>query len=150
MLIDETLRKELIRDEGLRLTSYKDTQGQWTIGVGHLLGVLERMSIITNTEAMALLESDISIALDLARACIPRFNTLDSVRQRALVNMAFNRGEHMRTSSTITPAINRATETGNWKPVIVAISSSPWKAQVGARAYRIAYMLENARANNTG
>jgi len=58
----KVLKAELVRDEGLKLVSYRDTVGLWTIGVGHLLGTQRRMTEITNAEAMALLEAEIGRA----------------------------------------------------------------------------------------
>lgn len=145
----EMLRKELVRDEGLRLSVYRDTNGFYTIGVGHLLGTTSRMSLITNIEAMALLDSDIRFATALARECVPSFDQLNDVRQRALVNMAFNRGGYMKSSTTITPAINKAAESNlpaDWSIVSSVIKGSPWAKQVGDRAVRLAQMLETGES----
>ena len=142
----EKLKEELIRDEGNSLSSYKDTNGNWTIGVGHLLGPAARMLWITTSERTALLDYDINSAVELAKSCIPKFDSLDGIRQRALINMAFNRGKYMVTSTTITPAINKAIEDESWWKVKEAIAISPWREQVGARADRISYMLETGNA----
>jgi lysozyme len=144
------LRNELARDEGRRLLAYEDTNGFWTIGVGHLLGSECRMTKITDDECDALLNADITEAEELVKSCVPLYFLLDDVRQRALVNMAFNRGHHMCTSTTITPAIVRAarggtTQTEDWSAVAAAILKSPWAAQIGDRAKRLAYMLETGK-----
>lgn len=142
------LKTELIRDEGLRLDVYQDSVGLWTIGVGHLLGKERRMMKITFLEADALLESDISLAEEALDRVIPEWKNLDGVRQRALINMMFNRGErHVRESTTITPAIIKATIGAidhdiAWRKVAEAIKSSPWAAQVKDRAVRLAEMFE--------
>lgn len=140
------LHNELIRDEGICLNAYKDTRGFWTIGVGHLLGKDKRMSTITPNEAVALLQIDIQNALAIVRSCIPRFIELDDVRQRALINMAFNRGNNMKTSSTITPAINKAIDTGDWSHIEAAGMNSQWAEQVGNRANRLLHMLVTGEA----
>jgi lysozyme len=153
------LKAELARDEGRKLTAYKDTNGYWTIGVGHLLGTSPRMSNITDAECDALLDMDIDVAVAVCRRVFDTgigmnadmWHILDDVRQRALVNMAFNRGEgRMQTSTTITPAIRTAlVETydpvGRWKAVSNAIIASPWASQIGARATRLAKMLETGQ-----
>lgn len=139
----DKLREELIRDEGLKLGSYLDTAGLWTIGVGHLLGTWRRMTQVTMAEAIALLDYDLSEAEKLARRCVPRFDLLSEVRRRALVNMAFNRGGHMVSSTTITPAIVAASEGADWQAVASAIDGSEWAQQVGARAGRLREMLVN-------
>ncbi len=151
--MDQKLRNELIRDECLggkpALVSYQDTNGLWTIGIGHLVGKENRITRVTLEESDAFYLYDVEWATNVARSCIPYFALVDSVRQRALINMAFNRGNNMVTSSTITPAINRALANStpeNWEKVTDAIHASPWAAQVGDRANRLAKMLETGVA----
>ena len=144
--MDKLLRDELVRDEGCRLTPYKDINGFWTIGVGHLLGPgsQPRMTSITLREAEALLALDVDDAESAVHMVFGPCLNVGPVRWRALVNMAFNRGQNnMQHSTTITPAIKAALAGGDWKAVTAAIASSPWAAQIGARAMRIAFMLEN-------
>lgn len=169
----QRLRDELKRDEGVRKEAYLDTNGFWTIGVGHLLGRQTfsgarhadgrpvnpepRMLWITDAEVDALLDADLQVA---AHAVMSVFNlaTIDigdsfaGVRGRALINMAFNRGEtNMRNSSTITPAIKDALAAGvghdiAWNKVGEAIRRSPWGKQIGQRAERLARAFESGEA----
>jgi lysozyme len=153
--MDPLLRDELVRDEGCRLAAYLDTTGNWTIGVGHLLGkgTQPRVSSITLDEAMAWLDMDSAVAEAAVKRIFPDWYPCqcghviceaDRVRNRALINMTFNRGEqHMMDSTTITPAIRQAIAVGNWNSVAAAIGASPWAKQIGTRATRLAYMLEN-------
>ncbi len=147
------LRAELSRDEGRALSAYRDSAGYFTIGVGHLLGSSPRMSTITDEECDALLDVDIAEATAIVRRVFgdglaPLWDDPEGVRLRALVNMAFNRGEGgMIRSTTITPAIKAALAgSGTWKDVATAIMASPWAAQVGKRAVRLADMLETGTA----
>jgi lysozyme len=145
------LEDELTRDEGKRLIAYKDSRGFWTVGVGHLLGSTPRMSSVTDAECYAMLDADIAEAVAAVRRVFspsPGWEDAEDVRMRALVNMTFNRGEEgMRSSTTITPAIKAAMAgTGSWTDVATAIAASPWAAQVGARATRLAHMLETGKA----
>jgi Straboviridae endolysin len=150
-MLDQILKKQLERDEGRRLRAYRDSRGYWTIGVGHLLGSTPRMSDITENECDALLSVDIDIA---ERACRSVFGASvfgvigNAARCRALLNMAFNRGEgHMRDSTTITPAIKQALTSPftaqAWVEVAKAIRQSPWAVQIGARATRLAKQFED-------
>ena len=88
----EKLQAELIRDEGLRLSPYRDSLGYLTIGVGHRVQKGEKFGDITNYTAMGLLELDISIALRRLDNIYPQWRELDDVRQRAMVNLTFNLG----------------------------------------------------------
>lgn len=135
------LKAELERDEGRRLHAYRDSRGFYTIGVGHLIGAIPRILDLTDDECDALYFFDVRTAESLARSCVPAFDILGDVRQRALVNMAFNRGGHMKDSKTITPAINAAAADGDWDQVTLAIAASPWAAQIGDRSTRISTML---------
>jgi lysozyme len=153
-VIIEKLYDDLVRDEGKKLLAYKDTQGYWTIGVGHLLGDKMRMCEITEAECRALFDYDVQVAQDAARRVLDPTNLwwiIDDVRQRAMVNMAFNRGEaRMRDSTTITPAIRAAIQgmydpVAAWKKVADAIRASQWAQQIGNRAARLAYMFETGK-----
>lgn len=145
------LYADLARDEGKRLRAYKDSLGYWTIGVGHLLGDQMRMAEITEEECRILFDLDVETAESTCHSVFGQvsFVILDDVRQRALVNMAFNRGEqHMQESTTITPAIRFALKTmrdDDWRAVSEAIKVSPWAKQIGKRAERLAYMLETGK-----
>lgn len=147
----ERLKADLIRDEGKKLHAYRDTNGFYTIGVGHLLGTIPRMLDITDDECDALLERDIRNAQDATENvfCLISLTKLDEVRYRALINMTFNRGEeHMQSSTTITPAIRSALAGADWSFVGVAIRQSPWAKQIGQRAERLAYMFETGKDPN--
>jgi lysozyme len=156
-MLDTVLRRQLARDEGKKLTAYQDTNGFWTIGVGHLLGNEKRMTSITENECDALLSYDLDEAVRAVSAVFGLANVakLDGPRWRALINMAFNRGEgRMKSSTTITPAIKAALEAmfnvGKsdleraiaWDNVYKAIVDSPWAKQIGARAKRLAEQLQ--------
>jgi GH24 family phage-related lysozyme (muramidase) len=148
----------LVRDEGERLTAYRDSEGRWTIGIGHLLDMdpsipEPRIKWINKEESRALFDYDVQWAIDLVHELFPQtewvtWNNSQDVRMRALVNMAFNRGEkRMRESTTITPAILHALQdtaipSPRWAEVGKAIRASEWATKIRARALRLAYMLE--------
>lgn len=138
----DALRKELIRDEGFKLDAYKDSLGFWTIGVGHLLGVKQRMVEITVDEMHALLDYDIQLALLRAKSLIPTFDSLDDVRQRALTNMAFNLGNKLRMFENFLAAVARQ----DWAAAGTHMADSLWAKQVGDRAGRLRKMIEEGTA----
>lgn len=163
---DPILKAALERDEGRRLKAYRDSStanggvGFWTIGVGHLLGSSPRMSNITDAECNALYVADCNEAMRAAQAVFPDteywhivdlINTKVGARLRAIINMAFNRGqEHMEQSTTITPAIRTAIKlegahldaTLAWKAVGDAVLASPWGQQIKDRGKRLAKQFE--------
>lgn len=89
------LAQELIAKwEGLRLTAYKDSLGLWTVGYGHLLEPQSKDwtdYTITIDQADDLLASDMHSAIDIANS-FPYFDTMNDVRQAALISMAYQLG----------------------------------------------------------
>ena len=88
------LAQELIAKwEGIRLTAYKDSLGFWTIGYGHLLDQTKDWTGVTITiqQADDFLASDMSRAIDVANQ-FPYFDTMNEVRQAALISMAYQLG----------------------------------------------------------
>lgn len=138
------LKKELIQDEGYRLHAYRDSRNFYTIGIGHLLGETPRMLDITDDECDALYEWDVKLAESIARSCLEQFDGIADARQRALVNMAFNRGYRLKTSEKILPAIQKAALSGDeahWQDVPKAMAGSTWAKQVGDRAIKLGKMF---------
>lgn len=132
------LRMELVRDEGLRLDAYKDTLGYWTIGIGHLLGTDKRMTKITEREAYALLQSDIEEALATLDRIAIWWVALDPLRQRVLINMAFNLGSRLaQFKNTL-----RAMRENDFAGAAAGMRNSLWARQVKGRAERLATMME--------
>lgn len=135
----DKLEIELIRDEGLRLTAYRDSLGYFTIGVGHLLGNSPRMTSITADEAKALYQWDVAQAEKLARGIFPNFGTLSDARQRALTNMAFNLGGRLQGFVRFIAAITAQ----DWTTAGREMADSTWAKQVGQRAVRLRAMIES-------
>lgn len=130
------LQQQLLRDEGLRLKVYVDTVGKRTIGVGRNLDDVG----ITNSEALLLLDHDIDRAEQACVSVFPWFGDLDPVRQRVLINMTFNLG--IGSLQTFTHTLE-AVKDGRYKTAALAMVNSKWAQQVGARAVRLASMMES-------
>jgi lysozyme len=85
------------KSEGLRLKSYRDTGGVWTIGYGHTAGVRAGQTI-TQEIAEELLKQDIEYAVRIVNSnagpCTQ--NQFD-----ALVDFVFNVGPSLFLSSTL-------------------------------------------------
>ena len=83
------MRRELIRDEGLRTKPYKCTAGRLTIGIGRNLDDKG----ISREEAMILLDHDIrECYTDLEFIFPDQFHKWPEELQRALINMRFQLG----------------------------------------------------------
>jgi lysozyme len=74
--------------EGLRLTSYQDSVGVWTIGYGHTVGVHQGQTI-TQPQAEAFLQQDLGVA----EGGVNKLGlTLNDNQFAALVSFTFNLG----------------------------------------------------------
>lgn len=133
MIMDE-MRAELVRDEGLRLKPYKDTVGKTTIGIGRNLDDVG----ISRDEAYLMLTNDILRTSDSLDANLPWWKTLNEIRQRVLLNMAFNLGINSLLGFKNTLAMIQA---GKYEEAAVGMLSSKWAGQVGARAQRLAEQM---------
>lgn len=128
------LLDELVRDEGLRLKPYKDTVGKLTIGVGRNLDDVG----ISEAEAKHLLENDVARTVAALDRALPWWATLDEVRQRVVLNLAFNMGVGKLLEFKNTLA---AMQAGNYVGAANGMLASKWATQVGARAKRLAKMM---------
>lgn len=131
----DTLRAELIRDEGVKLKPYRDTVGKLTIGVGRNLDDVG----ITQVEAARMLDADIQRTMAALDSALPWWRNLDEVRGRVLVNMAFNLGVAGLLGFKHTLADMQA---GNYALTAAGMRASKWARQVGERAERLAVLME--------
>ena len=137
----DALRSELRRDEGVRLKPYRDTVGKITIGVGRNLTDVG----ITPEEADLMLDHDIAVAIGGLSARLPWFTDLDPVRQRALVNLAFNIGvDGLLGFHRMLTALRLGVQTGEQQYYDRAAGealNSSYAKQTKGRAIRVANML---------
>ena len=131
----DQLRPILANDEGKRNKPYRCTAGKLTIGIGRNLDDVG----LSDDEIGLLLENDIARAELSARRLIPQFDALSPNRQCVVVSMAFNLGEtrFAKFKNTLA-AINSA----RWQNAAAGMRQSDWYTQVGARAERLAKMME--------
>lgn len=134
----DRLRTQLVDEEGLRLTPYRDSVGKLTIGVGRNL----EDRGITRDEAIFLLDNDIIAVLDQLAAHVPFFAALDDVRQRVLADMAFNVGMGGLLGFKNTLA---AVARGDYDAAAVGMLASRWATQVGDRALVLAEMMRSGK-----
>lgn len=135
----ESMVAELMRDEGVKLKPYRDTVGKLTIGVGRNLDDVG----ISESEATVLLAGDIDRTASALDDAIPWWRSLDEVRQRVLLNMAFNMGVRslLGFKNTLT-----AIQAGKYEDASAEMLSSKWAQQVGQRAQRLALMMRKGTA----
>jgi len=91
----ERLKKQVIANEGVRKTAYKDTLNNWTIGVGHLIKLPDEEYLLdkelTDLEVEQIFITDLNQAIDDARKFIDA-DTIPDEAFEVVVDMAFNLG----------------------------------------------------------
>lgn len=127
-----------MRDEGCKLKPYRDTVGKLTIGYGRNLDDVG----ISALEAEVLLDHDLATAEQECRKAFPWFADLNDVRQRVLVNMAFNLGLPKLQGFTKTLA---CIADRDYERAAANMLASKWAAQVKSRAVRLARMMRDGR-----
>lgn len=140
---------DLDRDEDVRPRLYWDCcgkplrecsctprwKGKLSIGCGR--NIEDRG--LAPDEIEYLLQNDIDLAVDDLNRGAPWWDTLDPVRQRVLVNMCVNLGwPKLRGFVRMFAAIRR----GDYQAAAEAMRDSLWARQVGARAERLARLME--------
>lgn len=118
---------------------YKDTVGKLTIGYGR--NITDRG--ITENEARLLLHNDVQATVDELRKKYFWFDSIDSVRQEVVVNMAFNMG--VPTFSSFVNTIGYIEE-GKYDLAAANMLQSKWARQVGVRATELAREMASGEA----
>lgn len=130
----DRLRAQLTLHEGRRVYPYMDTTGHLTVGVGHNLTGRG----LPDTVIDLLLDEDIAGTWAILTASLPWIGQLDEVRQRVLMDMAFNLGVAGLLSFRQTLA---AVQRGDFVAAARGMLDSKWARQVGPRADRLALMM---------
>ncbi len=138
MIDRETMVRQLRLHEGERLKPYRCTAGKLTIGVGRNLD--DRG--ITAEESAYLLANDITREERALLNALPWVAQLDEVRQRVLLDMAFNMGlggllQFKNTLATI--------KAGDYQRAASMMLDSRWATQVGQRAERLSRMMATGK-----
>ena len=141
--------KELLRfHEGQRLTAYLDTEGYWTVGVGHLLPDPKnnkwRGYTITQKQCDDLFESDILEHQHLINTQAPWANQLDEVRAYVGLDMTYNMGIEPFDGDGFKdwPMFVSQLKAGQWTAAAANMRATRWASQVKDRANRLARMIE--------
>lgn len=144
---------DMIRyDEGERLSVYKDTEGYWTVGVGHLLTKNPSKDVaikeldktvghssygyINKQESASILQKDIDMAiLGISKTSLSvTYTRIDGPRRAALVNMVFQLG--LNGVLGFKNMIKLLTE-GDYENAANEALNSKWARQTPNRARRV-------------
>lgn len=140
-------------DEGIKNTLYKDTLEYYTIGIGHLvtkeanktraLEILDKKfsratnGTLTDKEVEILFNEDVQTAINQIkqnRVVNDVYQSLDSIRQMALINMVFQMGIGGVATFTNSLALLKNKD---WEKAAINLSKSKWFSQTPNRSYRV-------------
>jgi lysozyme len=152
----DLLARVLRREEGCKLHPYADSEGFWTIGIGHLIDRRKGGALpswiqpsfpITMAEAEQLFELDARAfedGFDGSARAAPFWGRLDAVRKVVLVGMAFQMGvEGVFGFKQMIVAITEE----RWSDAAVEMLDSKWAGQSPARAKRMARAMASGEAS---
>jgi lysozyme len=140
------MEAQLVLHEGLKLHMYLDTEGNDTLGVGYnassrgldaFAQIIDRdlrwmkgdygTSIISRPEALKMCRADIQRVEAATRIHFAMYDQLDPVRQRVVIDMAFNMGlKALGFRNAIAAAQVR-----DWSATSREMYKSKWSRQVG-------------------
>ncbi|KVK77799.1 MULTISPECIES: lysozyme family protein [Burkholderia] len=129
------LKAELTRDEDRRYRIYTDTVGKVSGGIGRNL----TDKGFRDSEIDLMYQNDIADTEAWLDRNLPWWRTLDPVRQRVLMNMAFNMQGKLLGFRNFLAAAQRA----DWSVAAAEMLDSLWARQVGDRAKRLASMMRS-------
>lgn len=129
----KSIEEQLILHEGMKLKPYRCPAGKLTIGVGRNL----EDKGLSKQEALFLLRRDIAEITNELRK-YPWFETLDMVRQKVLIDMAFNLGINGLFSFKKMLSYLKA---GDYEKAADEMVNSRWYGQVGDRSKRLVKMM---------
>ncbi|WP_176317781.1 glycoside hydrolase family protein [Burkholderia vietnamiensis] len=129
------LKAELTRDEGRMKRIYVDTVGKVSGGIGRNL----TDKGFRDNEIDLMYENDIAETEAWLDRNLTWWRSLDPVRQRVVMNMAFNMQGKLLTFVNTLAAIQR----GDYGAAADGMLNSLWAKQVGARARRLADLMRS-------
>lgn len=134
MAIRHTIEAQIALHEGTRAKLYKDSLGIPSIGTGRNL----RDVGLRPDEIALMLANDIDAAKAALDQVAPWWRALDDVRQKVLIDLAFNLGPTKLAGFRNTL---RDIEAGKYASAAKRMLASRWASQVGNRARRLAEMM---------
>ncbi|MCW3539342.1 lysozyme family protein [Burkholderia cenocepacia] len=129
------LKAELTRDEGRKPRIYTDTVGKVSGGIGRNL----TDKGFRDNEINLMYQNDVAETEAWLDRNLPWWRSLDPVRQRVVMNMAFNMQGKLLTFVNTLAAMKR----GDYAAAADGMLASKWATQVGARATRLADMMRS-------
>ena len=127
--------------EGYKLNPYKDSKGNWTVGIGHYIKPGEFIKTkYTHSEIIELFDKDLSIAQKDARKLFRTFDNQPKDVKLVLVSLSFNLG-YNRLSKFV--RFRAAIDKRDYKTAANELKDSLWYKQIGLRGKKYYNIINN-------
>lgn len=148
-ITDDQIKAYIRANEDTRSNPYLDTEGNWTIGVGHNLGKhlprgMTEHSTISQAEIDRLFEEDYQKHKAAAEK-LPGYNMLDDRGKMALIDMTFNMGPNWMNDPTKWPKLQEALRKGDKEGILREMQDSKYFGQVGNRSKANIGLMQQAQ-----
>lgn len=137
----QRLKQRLYADEGKVDHAYQDSEGYWTIGVGHLVDKRKGGGLDDDVIEHQL-ENDIDRIVNQAIREFHWFMDISDVRQEVVLNMIFNLGLDGFKGFKLTVA---AIARHDFIDASREMLDSKWAGQVGNRAIRLSEAMRTGQ-----
>jgi lysozyme len=128
-------KTKIKREEDTKLRMYKCSEDRWTIGTGHNIqdnGISQAVSDL-------ILDEDLEVAINDAKAVISNFDDLSDTRKIVLVDMAFQMGKSRLSGFK---KMIEAIEIEAWNVAVIEMLDSRYANQTPNRANRNATLMK--------
>lgn len=147
MKLTDDIVEHFISEEGYRNKAYRDSEGYYTIGIGHLLSKTRNYAglVWSDEQVIDQFEKDFHKAVKGVEELYPDFYTYGSLVQLALVDMCFQMGKGGLSKFTTT---NRLIEDREWDSAADQALKSLWATQTPRRAKRTTDKIRTGTAHD--
>jgi lysozyme len=127
--------------EGIKYSIYKDSRGNKTVGVGHLMLPTDKIKAsYSEKEVRAFFDKDLGAALIIARKHFPNFDSLSDDAKEIVVSLAFNLGSGGLSKFK---KFKAAIANKDFTRAAKELRESNWYSQVGVRGKKYVAILNN-------
>ena len=154
---DTIIMRQLVVHEGQKNYPYKDTEGKWTIGVGHFIGddaalaksgysQYSEANPMSDAEVAALFNKDLEKHRKIAES-YPFYADMSDEGKRAILDLTFNMGDFFnkkKDGKYVWANLRRQLLAGEWDAAADNLASSKYARQVGQRAITVTNLLRQA------
>jgi lysozyme len=158
--LDDFMQKQIAQHEGKRNYPYKDSEGKWTIGIGHLIGdgsdkalaksgysKYSKDNPMPDEKVSELFNKDLEKHRKIAES-YPFYDKMNEEGKKAIIDLTFNMGDFYNKKKPdgtyMWENLREQLNNGEWDAAANNLASSKYARQVGNRAVTVTNQLRKA------